>query len=110
MRAKVLEDISIREIPDCNEVQRVGWYNGVGMETIHTEEFSGYIKELNRNWPGIVIGWKDILEAGIKEDQKVGRWQIKILSCQTKIKEVVLFVLLLLLFFFCICPSLRVNN
>lgn len=31
VRAKVLEDISAREIPDCNEVQRVGWYSGVGM-------------------------------------------------------------------------------
>ena len=29
MRAKVLEDISAREIPDCSEVQGVGWYSGV---------------------------------------------------------------------------------
>ena len=82
VRAKVSEDISAGEIPDCNEAQGVGWYSGAGMETIHTEEFSGYIRKLNRNWPGIVIGWKDILEAGIKEDQKVGRWQKMILSCQ----------------------------
>ena len=106
VRAKVLEDISAREISDCSEVQGVGWYSGVGMETIHTEEFSGYIRELNRNWPGTVIGQKDILEAGIKEDQKVGGWQKKILSCQTKIKEVVLFVLF---FFFWYLSSLLVN-